>query len=65
MEILQRRVATVQLTVLDKNDNSPVFVYNQTYNDVIEAKYMTIVDQSTEVGIKMIKHFTFINVNFS
>ena len=42
-----KSVASVNVTILDQNDNSPKFMYNSDYNKMIGEKYLVTVPQST------------------
>jgi len=45
-----RMRARVNVTVLDKNDNEPRFLFNGDYNKVVKEKYLAIVTEATQVG---------------
>ena len=44
-----RMRARVNVTVLDKNDNEPKFVYNRDYHELVKDKYLAIVKDPTLV----------------
>ena len=46
----KRRRATVNLRVQDKNDNTPEFLFNATYNRFIPRKYLATVTELTRKG---------------
>ena len=45
-----RMRARVNLTVLDKNDNEPKFIFKHDYNKLVKEKYLATVTAATEVG---------------
>ena len=45
-----RMRARVNLTVLDKNDNEPKFIFKHDYNKLVKEKYLAAVTAATEVG---------------
>ena len=45
-----RMRARVNLTVLDKNDNEPKFIFRNDYNKLVKEKYLATVTAATEVG---------------
>ena len=46
----QRAEAEITLQVVDKNDNSPKFIYNNSYNTIIKDKYLKVLSLNTKVG---------------
>jgi len=51
----QRAVADVVVEVVDKNDNSPVFVYDEEYHDTIKNKYIATIRLDTQVGAEIVQ----------
>ena len=45
-----RMKARVNVTVLDKNDNEPKFVYNSDYHKIVKEKYLASVTEETQAG---------------
>ena len=45
-----RMRARVNLTVLDKNDNEPKFIFKHDYNKLVKEKYLATVTAATEIG---------------
>ena len=50
----QRAEAEIKLQVVDKNDNSPTFIYNNSYNTIIKDKYLKVLSLNTKVSFYFI-----------
>ena len=50
-----RMRARVNVTVLDKNDNEPKFLYNSDYHQVVKEKYLASVTEETPTGEEIYK----------
>ena len=44
-----KSVASVNVTILDQNDNSPVFLYESDYNKMIGNDYLVTIPQSSQL----------------